>query len=109
MVLSAGYDDVSRTLIYSGRPMSVRKTPYVNAWETERRAEIEKLVAEGKVPHEIELQKNPEKSIEGMAFLMGKVAASINEIKPAKDIVDELVLTAEKSLNAAVGLTKAKL
>lgn len=32
MVLSAGYDDVSRTLIYSGRPMSVRKTPYVNAW-----------------------------------------------------------------------------
>jgi hypothetical protein len=35
--------------------------------ETERRAEIEKLVAEGKVPHEIELQKNPEKSIEGMA------------------------------------------
>ncbi|KAJ7349260.1 2-nitropropane dioxygenase [Mycena albidolilacea] len=109
MVLSAGYDDVSRTLIYSGRPMSVRKTPYVNAWETERRAEIEKLVAEGKVPHEVELQKNPEKSIEGMAFLMGKVAASINEIKPAKDIVDELVLTAEKSLSAAVGLTKAKL
>ena len=32
LVLSAGYDDVVRTLIYSGRPMSVRKTPYVEEW-----------------------------------------------------------------------------
>lgn len=32
LVLSAGYDDVIRTLIYSGRPMSVRKTPYVEDW-----------------------------------------------------------------------------
>lgn len=32
LVLSAGYDDTVRTLIYSGRPMSVRKTPYVASW-----------------------------------------------------------------------------
>ena len=32
MVLSAGYDDVIRTLVYSGRPMSVRKTPYLVEW-----------------------------------------------------------------------------
>lgn len=32
MVLTAGYDDVVRTLIYSGRPMSVRKTLYVADW-----------------------------------------------------------------------------
>jgi NAD(P)H-dependent flavin oxidoreductase YrpB (nitropropane dioxygenase family) len=32
LVLSAGYDDIVRTLIYSGRPMSVRKTPYVASW-----------------------------------------------------------------------------
>ena len=32
LVLSAGYDDISRTLIYSGRPMHVRKTPYVASW-----------------------------------------------------------------------------
>ncbi|KAJ6618328.1 hypothetical protein B0H10DRAFT_1257349 [Mycena sp. CBHHK59/15] len=30
---------------------------------------------------------------------MGKVAAATNDIKPARDIVDELVSTAEKSLN----------
>lgn len=32
LVVSAGYDDVVRTLIFSGRPMSVRKTPYVAEW-----------------------------------------------------------------------------
>lgn len=32
MVLTAGYDDVTRTLVYSGRPMSVRKTPYIEEW-----------------------------------------------------------------------------
>ncbi|KAJ7929273.1 2-nitropropane dioxygenase [Mycena leptocephala] len=108
MVISAGYDDVARTLIYSGRPMSVRKTPYVAEWETARRAEQEKLVAQGQVPHDEELKKNPGRSIEGMAFLMGKVAASVKDIKPAKEIVDELVTTAEKSLKAATNLTVAK-
>ncbi|KAJ7168163.1 2-nitropropane dioxygenase [Mycena crocata] len=111
MVLSAGYDDVARTLIYSGRPMSVRKTPYVNEWETGRKVEQDQLIFDGKVPHDTELAKNPGRSIEGMAWLMGKVAASIKDIKPAKEIVDELVITAEKSLNSATNLTvtKAKL
>ena len=31
-LLSAGFDDTVRTLVYSGRPMSVRKTPYVAEW-----------------------------------------------------------------------------
>lgn len=32
LVVTAGYDDTVRTLVYSGRPMSVRKTPYVASW-----------------------------------------------------------------------------
>ena len=32
MVLVAGYDDVVRTLVYSGRPLSVARTPYVASW-----------------------------------------------------------------------------
>ncbi|KAG6874299.1 hypothetical protein C0995_001524 [Termitomyces sp. Mi166 len=90
MVLTAGYDDVTRTLIYSGRPMSVRKTPYVADWESNRRAEMDALLAEGKVPHEIELQNHPNKSIPGFAWLMGRVAGSINDIKPAKEIFGKL-------------------
>ncbi|KAF8969888.1 2-nitropropane dioxygenase [Flammula alnicola] len=107
LVVSAGYDDVVRTLIYSGRPMSVRKTPYVAEWNNE----IQELVSQGKVPHDVELQNHPEKSIQGLSWLMGRVAGSIKDIKPAREIVDELVFTAAKSLNDAVSLqvVKAKL
>lgn len=108
MVLSAGFDDVNRTLVYSGRPMSVRTTPYVKEWETTRKGEQEQILAAGKIPHELELQKNPKRSMEGFAWLMGKVAGRIEEIKPAKEIVDELVQTAANSLSAANNL-KAKL
>ena len=31
-VLSAGYDDAVLTLIYTGRPLRVRRTPYVEDW-----------------------------------------------------------------------------
>lgn len=31
-ILSAGYEDAVRTLIYTGRPLRVRRTPYVDDW-----------------------------------------------------------------------------
>ncbi|KIK98824.1 hypothetical protein PAXRUDRAFT_30901 [Paxillus rubicundulus Ve08.2h10] len=65
LVLTAGYDDTIRTLIYSGRPMHVRKTPYVAEWESQPQQEIVELVFQGKIPHEVELEKHPEKSLEG--------------------------------------------
>ncbi|KAH7926294.1 2-nitropropane dioxygenase [Leucogyrophana mollusca] len=101
LVLSAGYDDTVRTLIYSGRPLSVRKTPYVEEWETKRKQEIAELVDQGKIPHDVELEIHPQRSLEGRMWLMGKNAGSINDIKPAKDIVDEMVSTAAASLHTA--------
>ncbi|KAK0483219.1 2-nitropropane dioxygenase [Armillaria novae-zelandiae] len=103
-IVKAGYDDIVRTVIYTGRPMSVLKTPYTSDWETRRRAEIETLTSQGLVPHNVELEKRPEMSLEGRTWLMGKVAGSIKEIKWAKEIVDELVMTAAKSLQSANGL-----
>lgn len=64
LVVSAGYDDVTKTTIYSGRPMNVRKTPYVADWEQNRQEEIQELTSEGKIPNEVELEKNPSKSME---------------------------------------------
>ena len=32
LVMSAGYDDTVKTLVYSGRPLHVRKTEYVRNW-----------------------------------------------------------------------------
>ncbi|OAX40496.1 2-nitropropane dioxygenase [Rhizopogon vinicolor AM-OR11-026] len=108
LVISAGYDDTIRTIIYSGRPLHVRNTPYVAGWETRRQGEISELVARGKVPHDVELEKHPEKSLEGRMWLMGKVAGSINDIKPAKEIVDELVTTAAVSLKTASAFVTSK-
>ncbi|KIJ45035.1 hypothetical protein M422DRAFT_29888 [Sphaerobolus stellatus SS14] len=108
LVLSAGYDDIARTLVYSGRPMRVRRTPYVADWEDKRQEEIKQIVSQGKIPHEVELEKYPQKSLEGRMWLMGKVAGSINDIKPAKAIVDELVNTAAASLRQSTALIEAK-
>ncbi|KZT69041.1 2-nitropropane dioxygenase [Daedalea quercina L-15889] len=103
LVVTAGHDDVVRTLIYSGRPMSVRRTAYVASWDG-RHAEVEALTAEGKIPHEVEVEQHPERSLEGRPWLMGKVAGSIKDIKPAKAIVDEMVSTAARSLQKAMSL-----
>lgn len=98
LIVSAGYDDLAKTLIYTGRPLHVRKTEYVADWEENRQAEIKALTSQGKIPHDVELEKHPEKSLPGRSWLMGKVAGIINDVKPAKEIVDEMVIDAAKSL-----------
>ncbi|KAJ3521599.1 hypothetical protein NM688_g8997 [Phlebia brevispora] len=72
--------------------------------EENRQQEIKQLTSQGKIPHDVELEKHPEKSLEGRMWLMGKVAGSINDIKSAKEIVDELVTSAARSLTSATNL-----
>jgi NAD(P)H-dependent flavin oxidoreductase YrpB (nitropropane dioxygenase family) len=36
-VRTAGFDDNIRTIIFSGRPLRVRNSPYINDWETNRK------------------------------------------------------------------------
>ncbi|KAG7086700.1 hypothetical protein E1B28_002636 [Marasmius oreades] len=108
MVVTAGFDDTIRTTIYTGRPMSVRKTSYITEWETTRNQEKEQLLAKGLLPHTVELEKHPEKSVAGISWLMGKVAGRVNDVKPAKEIVDEMVAEAAQSLKAASSFITAK-
>lgn len=68
-IVSAGYDDVQTTLIYTGRPLRVRATPYVRDWETKRQDEIKELTAKGTIPHDHELKSHPEKSLQGRMWL----------------------------------------
>jgi NAD(P)H-dependent flavin oxidoreductase YrpB (nitropropane dioxygenase family) len=109
LVLSAGHGDTNTTLIYTGRPLRVRRTDYVKQWE-ERQDEIKALTSQGKLPHEVELSKKPELSLPGRPWLMGDVASVINDIKPAKEIIDEMVTTAEQQIKRGQALlTGAKL
>ncbi|KAI0036193.1 2-nitropropane dioxygenase [Vararia minispora EC-137] len=108
---SAGHGDITRTLIYTGRPLRVRRTPYVADWEESRQAEIKELTSKGIVPNTHEIEKHPEKYVKAVAFLMGDVAAMINEVLPAKTIIDNMIADAVMILEArhASIVPKAKL
>ncbi|ETW78693.1 hypothetical protein HETIRDRAFT_386881 [Heterobasidion irregulare TC 32-1] len=110
-VLSAGHGDVLRTIIYTGRPLRVRRTPYVEDWETNRQAEIKELTSKGIIPNELEMEKHPEKSLQAISFLMGNVASLIHDVLPAQEIVNNMVnVAAEQISRGASSITvKAKL
>ncbi|KAJ9630678.1 hypothetical protein H2203_001201 [Taxawa tesnikishii (nom. ined.)] len=87
-VVSARFEDTLRTLVVSGRPLRVRMNDYIKSWE-DRPDDIKRLTeVEGIVP----LQKDLDDGVDvDIPFLMGQVAGVIGEIKPAKEIVEEMV------------------
>jgi len=100
-VLSAGFDDTIRTIIYTGRPMRVLKTEYIMDWEENRREEIKEKTANGIIPATKELEDQlengkitPQEAFNMTPLLMGQVAARVNSIKTAKEIVDEIMAEA---------------
>ncbi|KAF5319060.1 hypothetical protein D9611_012658 [Ephemerocybe angulata] len=111
LVVSAGFEDAVTTLIYTGRPLRVRKNAYVEDWNENRRDEIKQLTSKGVLPHEEELKKRPEISLETRPWLMGRVSSLIHDVLPAKEIVDNMVNDAAKILtsNAALVRVPAKL
>ncbi|KAK3324666.1 2-nitropropane dioxygenase [Cercophora scortea] len=138
-VRTAGYTDTIRTLIFTGRPLRVRKNAYIENWETERAQEIRELTSQGKLPYEADLDKvlageaeippaikaaaqkmsgsdepldNDDILDQFQPYLMGKCASVVNEKKSAKAIVDEFVTDAVASLkegNSFLNKTSAKL
>ncbi|KAK9470402.1 2-nitropropane dioxygenase [Dipodascopsis tothii] len=116
-VLTASYDDTVKTLIYTGRPLRIRKTPYVMDWETNRRDKIVELTSAGKLPIEVEMEEYekrgndiPDEVLDNQhPFLMGEVAALVHEVKPARAIVDEIVEEAEAALARGRGVARARL
>lgn len=86
-VVSATYTDTGRTLVISGRPLRVKYNDYIRDWES-RPEEIKKLTESGIVPLAKDMDDGKDVDI---PFLMGQVAGEIKDIKPAKQIVDEMV------------------
>ncbi|QRW13252.1 Nitronate monooxygenase [Ceratobasidium sp. AG-Ba] len=111
LLTKAQFEDIGRTLVYSGRPLNVYKTEYIKDWEENRADEIKELTSKGIIPHLHEMEKHPEKSMMAHHYLMGTVAGVIKDIVPAKIIVDRMVSEAVqciKNADAMVG-GKAKL
>nr|AAX07729.1 2-nitropropane dioxygenase-like protein [Pyricularia grisea] len=140
-VRTAGYDDTIKTVIFTGRPLRVKKNPYILNWENDRQDEIKELTAKGILPYESDLDKimggeegpnfdiasgeakgkddkkpnvetEEDVDIDDLMdqfrpFLMGKCAAVVNELKSAKEVVDELVNDGAACLGQGGQMVKA--
>jgi len=137
-VVESDYGDTLRTIIYTGRPMRVFKTPYTLDFEANRAKEIEEMQNMG-IPafmkdirgevdsgsmgigifHQAEVLTSEERRLdvklssreerERGVFLTGQCAGAINDIKTAADIVEEMVQQAAAQLRVASTFITAKL
>lgn len=102
-VVGAKFGETHRTLVISGRPLRMLPNDYIKEWES-RPADIKALTEKGVVPMMDDLEN--EKDVD-MPFLMGDVSAAVQEIKPAGDIVREMVQQAVEVLRAGNAYIKA--
>lgn len=93
-VVSAAFEDTLRTLVVSGRPLRVRMNEYIKGWE-EKPEEVRRLTESGVVPMAKDMDDGKEVDI---PFLMGQVAGVIKDIRPAREIVEDMVTEACKML-----------
>jgi NAD(P)H-dependent flavin oxidoreductase YrpB (nitropropane dioxygenase family) len=129
-IVESDYDETLRTLIFTGRPLRVRKNPYIMNWENERRDELFSLLDKGILPVQHDLDavealeagtkedkavETANSSLEGKLagldiddverpYLMGEVAAAIRDVKPAKEIIDEMIKEAVQQLRLGSSL-----
>ncbi|CAO1623669.1 unnamed protein product [Parajaminaea phylloscopi] len=109
-VLTSTHETDVRTIIFTGRPLRVKMTPYVKKWE-DKPDEIKKLTSQGIIPVYHDLEKDDEEAEKGMQerYLLGKCAAVIDDIKPAKDIIDEMMSECVDAIQGGGNLVSAKL
>ena len=86
--MTAKFEDTMRTLVVSGRPLRVRVNDYIRSWEVERPEEVKRLCESGVVPLQKDMDEDREVDI---PFLMGQVAGVIGEVKPAREILLDMV------------------
>ncbi|KAI9890437.1 MAG: hypothetical protein M1814_003921 [Vezdaea aestivalis] len=104
-IVAAGHGDTETTLVITGRPLRVLKNDYVRNWEENRAGEMERMLQAGIIPFEKDLDEGKEVD---PPFLMGMVASMINDIRPAAEIVESMVMEAEKMLERGASYARRK-
>jgi NAD(P)H-dependent flavin oxidoreductase YrpB (nitropropane dioxygenase family) len=139
-VVDSDYGDTMRTIMYTGRPMRIFKTPYAVEYMDKRLDELKEMQEMGlpawvkDVDPEVFVGANPasvgtlqlsrkttqdeeargvklskhEEHMRGV-FLTGDCAAAIKDIKPCKDVIDEMVALASEQLRTAATFVVSKL
>jgi enoyl-[acyl-carrier protein] reductase II len=101
-VVDAKDDDTIRTRAYSGKPMRVKKNPYVDDWEA-RPGDIQGFPmqamvsiqnqAMGGIGGQVE-NLDPDKS----CFAMGQSAGGVHDVLPAAEIVRRIMAEANEAI-----------
>lgn len=135
--VKASVHDTHRTLVFTGRPLRIIKNPYSELWENDRQDVMKEALSKGIIPYKvdamgIDLSKIPvgglpnkheeehaevdlpdDKDGKTMAsmrpLLIGQVCGAINDIKPAKVILESMVTEAVQVMRFNQSLLVSKL
>jgi enoyl-[acyl-carrier protein] reductase II len=113
VIVEASDEDTIRTRSYSGKPMRVKKNPYVEDWER-RPADIQPFPQQAILSSRAGVMGGIGGQIEGLdadrsAFAMGQSAGGVHEVAPAGEIVKRIMAEAEAAIDRVAALrTRAK-
>ena len=108
VILEASDEDTIRTRCYSGKPMRVKKNPYVEDWER-RPQEIQPFPQQAMLSSRAGVMGGIGGQIEGLdpdksAFAMGQSAGGIRDVPPAGEIVRRIMAEADAALDRVAAL-----
>ncbi len=104
-ILAASDEDTTRTRCYSGKPMRVKRNPYVDDWEA-RPLDIQPFPMQAGISIQNGVMGGIGGQTEGLdsersCFAMGQSAGGVRDVRPAGDIVRAFVAEAEAALARA--------
>ncbi|MBU1375080.1 MAG: nitronate monooxygenase family protein [Alphaproteobacteria bacterium] len=103
VIVEATDEDTVRTRSYSGKPMRVKKNPYVEDWE-KRPAEIQPFPQQAMLSSREGVMGGIGGQIEGLdidrsCFAMGQSAGGVHDVLPAAEIVARIMAEAEAAID----------
>jgi enoyl-[acyl-carrier protein] reductase II len=110
VIVQATDEDTVRTRCYSGKPMRVKKNPYVEDWER-RPADIQPFPQQAMVSHREGVMGGIGGQTEGLdadrsAFAMGQSAGGVHDVLPAGEIVRRIMAEAEAAIDRVAAIRK---
>ena len=102
-VVESSDEDTIRTRCYSGKPMRVRKNPYVDDWES-RPGDIQPFPMQAMLSSRTGVMGGIGGQIEGLdadksCFAMGQSAGGVRDVLPAAEIVARIMAEADAALD----------
>lgn len=107
-IVGASDEDTVRTRSYSGKPMRVKKNPYVEDWE-KRPQDIQPFPMQAMISHNAGVMGGIGGQIEGLdpdrsCFAMGQSAGGVRDVLPAGEIVRRIMAEAEAAIDRVSAL-----